>query len=58
MEVLTRKQEMLENVTVIENHCLSEQESAPYAHLERKRPFQYIPYALQSNKAAWGSKRR
>lgn len=56
--MLTRKQEMLENVTVIENHCLSEQESAPYAHLERKRPFQYIPYALQSNKAAWGSKRR
>lgn len=44
---------MLENVPVMENHCLSEQESAPPANLERKRLFQYISYAPQSNKAAW-----
>lgn len=44
---------MLGSVTLMENHCLSEQESAPYANPERKRPFQYISYAPQSNKAAW-----
>lgn len=47
---------MLENVTVMENHCLSKMEFAPYANLERKNPFQYISYALQSNKAAWALK--
>lgn len=44
---------MLENVTVMENHCLSKQESAPYANPGRKRTFQYLSCALQSNKAAW-----
>lgn len=43
---------MLETVTLVENHRLSEQEPAPYANPEMKRPFQYISYALQRTKAA------
>lgn len=43
---------MLETVTLVENHHLSEQEPAAHVNLEIKRPFQCASYALQSTTAA------